>query len=94
VIIVVNNGGYTTERTIADPSTAYHDIPAWEWTALASAMGKAGPSVSLRAANVGQLEDALAAAALGTGDLVLIEAVLPAQDVPPLLRDLTRRLAA
>ena len=94
VIIVVNNGGYATERAIADPSAAYHDIPAWEWTALASAMGKAGPSVSLRAVNAGQLDDALAVAALGTGDLVLIEAVLPAQDVPPLLRDLTRRLAA
>jgi TPP-dependent 2-oxoacid decarboxylase len=94
VIIVVNNGGYTTERAIAGPSAAYHDIPALEWTALASAMGKAGPSVSLRAVNAGQLDDALAAAALGTGDLVLIEAVLPAEDVPPLLRDLTRRLAA
>jgi hypothetical protein len=47
----------------------------------------------MRAANAGQLDLALAAAALGTGDLVLIEAVLPAQDVP-LLRDLTRRLAA
>ena len=94
VIIVVNNGGYATERAIADPSAAYHDIPAWAWTALASAIGKAGPSVSLRAVNAGQLDDALAMAALGTGDLVLIEAVLPAQDVPPLLRDLTRRLAA
>ena len=94
VIIVVNNGGYTTERVIMDPSAVYHDIPAWEWTALASAMGKAGPSVSLRAVNAGHLDDALAMAALDTGDLVLIEAVLPAQDVPPLLRDLTRRLAA
>ena len=94
VIIVVNNGGYTTERAIADPSAAYHDIPAWEWAALASAMGEAGHSVSLRAVNAGQLDDALAVAALGTGDLVLIDAVLPAQDVPPLLRDLTRRLAS
>src|SRR6516162_4168846 len=94
VIIVVNNRGYATERAIADPSAASHDIPAWDWTALASAMGKAGPSVSLRAVNVGQLDDALAVAALGTGDLVLIEAVLPAQDVPLLPRDLTRRLAA
>ena len=50
--------------------------------------------MSMRAANAGQLDLALAAAALGTGDLVLIDAVLPAQDVPPLLRDLTRRLAA
>ena len=94
VIIVVNNGGYTTERAIAGPSAAYHDIPAWDWTALASAIGKGRPSVSLRAVNAGQLDDALAAAALGTGDLVLIEAVLPAQDVPLLPRDLTRRLAA
>src|SRR6516165_2467006 len=94
VIIVVNNRGYATERAIAGPSAAYHDIPARDWTALASAMGNAGPSVSLRAVNAGQLDDALALAALGTGDLVLIEAVLPAQDVPLLLRDLTRRLAA
>ena len=94
VIIVVNNSGYTTERTIADPSAAHHDIPVWTFTALTSAMGEGRPSVSLRAVNAGQLDDALAAAAHCTGDLVLIDAVLPAQDVPPLLRDLTRRLAA
>lgn len=69
MIIVVNNGGYTTERAIMDPSAVYHNIPAWQWTALASAMGEAGPSLSLRAVNAGQLDDALAAAALGTGDL-------------------------
>jgi len=94
VIIVVNNGGYTTERAIAHPSAAYHDIPALAWTALAGAMREAGPSVSMRAVNAGQLEDALAAAALSSGFPVLIEAMLPVEDVPPLLRDLTRRLAA
>jgi indolepyruvate decarboxylase len=42
VVIMVNNNGYTTEHAIADPSAAYHDIPAWAWAALASAMREAG----------------------------------------------------
>jgi TPP-dependent 2-oxoacid decarboxylase len=30
VIIVLNNGGYTTERAVSHPDAVYHQIPAWD----------------------------------------------------------------
>lgn len=57
-------------------------------------MSKSGPSLSMHAVNAGQLDDALSVATPGTGDLVLIEAVLPADDTPPLLNDIARALSA
>jgi indolepyruvate decarboxylase len=96
VIIVLNNGGYTTERAIGHAQAAYHDIPAWDWTALPAALAPAASVAALRARTSHELAWALAAAQYHTnaGRPVLIEAVLGAGDLPPLLRDLTRALRA
>jgi indolepyruvate decarboxylase len=93
---VVNNGGYTTERAIGQPDASYHQITAWDWTALPAAVAPATQPVALRAVTSHELAWALVAAGFhaGTGRPVLIEAVLGAGDAPPLLRDLTRALAA
>jgi indolepyruvate decarboxylase len=95
VIIVLNNGGYTTERAMAHPDAAYHDIPAWDWTALPAAVAPASSAVALRARYSHEVAWALNAADYhaSAGRPVLIEAALGADDVPPLLQDLTRALA-
>jgi TPP-dependent 2-oxoacid decarboxylase len=96
VIIVVNHGGYTTERAVSHPDAGYHQIPAWDWTELPAAVAPARGTVSLRAVTSHELAQALVAAGshAGAGRPVLIEAVLGAGDAPPLLQDLTRALAA
>jgi TPP-dependent 2-oxoacid decarboxylase len=96
VTIVVNNGGYTTERNIGQPDAGYHQITAWDWTELPAAVAPATQPVALRAVTSHELAWALVAAGFhaGAGRLVLIEAVLGAGDAPPLLRDLIRGLAA
>jgi TPP-dependent 2-oxoacid decarboxylase len=96
VIIVLNNGGYTVERAIHQPDAGYHQIPAWDWTALPVAVGPVTSPVALRAITSHELAWALNAASYhaGAGRPVLIEADLGADDAPPLLQELTRALAA
>jgi len=96
VVIVLNNGGYTTERALGHPDAEYHDVPAWDWTALPAVVGPVTSPVALRVSTSRELAWALVAAGYhaGAGRPVLIEAVLGADDAPPLLQDLTRALAA
>jgi indolepyruvate decarboxylase len=95
VVIVLNNGGYTTERAVGYSGAEYDDIPAWDWTALPTAVGPARGTVTLRARTRDELAWALVAAGYhaGAGRPVLIEAVLGADDTPPMLRELSRVLA-
>ncbi len=94
IIIVLNNDGYTTERTIGDPSAAYHDIPAWDWTAFAAAVAPAMPPLAIKATGSRGLAKALRAANRHAGRPVLIEATLGREDAPSLLTDLARGLTA
>jgi indolepyruvate decarboxylase len=96
VIFVLNNGGYTTERSIGDPDSEYHDIPAWDWTKLPAAVGPVTSPMALRVTTSHELAWALNAARYhaGAGRPVLIEAALDPGDAPPMLQDLTWALAA
>ena len=80
---------------MSQPDAAYHDIPAWDWTALPAAVAPASSAVALRARSSHELAWALNAASYhaNAGRPVLVEAVLGLDDAPPLLQDLTRALA-
>ncbi|KTS55207.1 indolepyruvate decarboxylase, partial [Microbacterium testaceum] len=93
VIVVVDNGGYTVERVIHGLHEEYNDIATWDWTALLGAMDPRGTNVGVRVDTVGALSDALAAARRSEG-LTLIQAVVPQDDVPPVLADLAAAAAA
>ena len=95
VIIVLNNGGNTTERVMGHPGASYHDIPAWAWTAL-PAVAPASSVAALRVRRSDELAWALNAADYDTsaGRPALVEAILDAEDAPPLLQDLAHAAAA
>ena len=95
VVIVINNGGYTIERTIHRPDAGYHEIPAWDWTQWPAAVAPESSTVTLRASSSHGLALALNAADYhaGAGRPVLIEAVLDVGDIPPLFQELARSLA-
>ena len=95
IVVVLSNGGYTIERAIHRASAGYHEIPAWDWTALPGTVAPASSPVALRAETSHELAWALNAARYhaGAGRPVLIEAVLGAEDAPLLLQELTRALA-
>jgi indolepyruvate decarboxylase len=89
LVVVVDNDGYTVERAIHGPDEPYNDIGRWDWTALPELLrgGRA-----LRADTVGALRSAFTGA--DPSGLTLVHAVVPREDVPPLLAALTRGLGA
>lgn len=92
VIVVVNNDGYTVERAIHGETATYNDIVSWRWTDVPGALGVTN-HLAMRAANYGELDDALTAAAEQQDRMVVVEAVLPRLDVPPLLDELVGSLS-
>ncbi|GLY32717.1 thiamine pyrophosphate-binding protein [Kineosporia sp. NBRC 101731] len=88
VVVLINNDGYTIERALQSPKAAYNDIAAWDWTALALALGDGLVSTRTVWTN-GELEVALAEAP--TDEMVLLEVVLDMFDSPPLLKELAER---
>ena len=94
-VIVVDNDGYTVERAIHGPAQPYNDISRWDWTAAAGSSSAAPPIADARrVGTVGELQAGLAAAANNPDRLTLLQAVVPAMDVPPLLDTLARSLGA
>jgi alpha-keto-acid decarboxylase len=89
VIVVVNNDGYTVERAIHGETASYNDIVSWSWTDVPNALGVAD-HLAFRAHTYGELDDALTAAAQHKDCMVLVEAVLPRLEIPPLLVELVQ----
>jgi indolepyruvate decarboxylase len=92
VVILVNNDGYTVERAIHGPAAPYNDIVGWRWLGVPTALGLRNHLV-FRATTCGELDEAVAAAAAHPEQLVMIEAVVPTLDVPPLLSELAGSIA-
>jgi TPP-dependent 2-oxoacid decarboxylase len=83
IVIVVNNDGYTMERAINGPNARYNDIHPWNWQLIPAAFGTDG--TYSRAANVAQLDAALAQAATDGGRMRFIEVLLERFDIPAML---------
>lgn len=94
VIVVVNNEGYTVERAIHGQTARYNDIVTWDWTAVPAALGVGSDPIVRRVTTVGELEAAFAEAAADRDRMVVIEAVVPKLDVPPLLTELANSASA
>jgi indolepyruvate decarboxylase len=92
VIVVVNNDGYTVERAIHGETAPYNDIARWNWTAIPGALGVAD-HLAFQVQTYGELDDALTAAAQTKDRMVLVEAVLPRLEIPPLLVQLVQPLS-
>lgn len=93
IIIVVDNAGYTVERAIHGLHEAYNDIAPWDWTALLRAMDAEGTATGVRVTTPSHVRSELDAART-RGTLTLIQAVVPASDVPPVLRAVGAAAAA
>ncbi len=80
LVIVLNNGGYTTERLILDG--AFNDIQPWDYSKLPDLLG-AGRSYVVK--TVDDLDAALGAASARNGQFFLIDVRLDSKDVSPAL---------
>ncbi|GLZ56246.1 thiamine pyrophosphate-binding protein [Actinomycetospora sp. NBRC 106378] len=92
VIVVVDNDGYTVERAIHGPTEPYNDIVRWDWTAAPAMFAPGGGATACRATTVGELREALRAAREDPTTTAIVQAVVPRDDVPQLLADLTKAL--
>lgn len=75
-------------------SAEYNDIVSWDWTAIPAALGVGTEPIVRRVTTVGELRDALNDAAAQRDRMVVIEAVVPRMDVPPLLTQLATAASA
>ncbi|HEY2224970.1 alpha-keto acid decarboxylase family protein [Actinomycetospora sp.] len=92
LVVVVDNDGYTVERAIHGPTEPYNDITRWDWTAVPAMFAPAGGARACHAETVGALREALAAARDDPSTMAVVQAVVPRDDVPQLLADLTKAL--
>ena len=80
IVIVLNNGGYATERLILDGE--FNDVQPWDFSKLPGLLG-AGHSYVVETS--GELETALDAARARDGQFCLIDVRLDRNDVSPAL---------
>lgn len=95
VIFLINNDGYTIERSIHGVDAAYNDITAYDWSAIPTAFGgTAETAVTLRATTVREFDEACTLARETRDRLVFIEVVTAPMDMPELLVNFGAQAAA
>lgn len=86
VVFLINNDGYTIERSIHGVEAEYNDITAYDWSKIPAAFGGTDSNtVTLRAATVREFDEACRAAKENRDKLVFIEVVTAPMDMPELL---------
>jgi TPP-dependent 2-oxoacid decarboxylase len=86
VVVLVNNTRFPSGR--GQRAVARYGATRWDWGGVARSLAPATPPRTLRATTVAELRGALQAASASPTRMVLIEAVVPPDDAPPLLRRL------
>ena len=93
-VIVVDNDGFTVERAIHGAAEPYNDIARWDWTKAPAFFGADESAVAEKVGTAAELVDILADAQQHPDRLTVVQAVVPAMDVPPLLATMARSLGA
>lgn len=86
VVFLINNDGYTIERSIHGVEAQYNDITTYDWSKIPAAFGGTDSNtVTLRAATVREFDEACRLATENRDKLVFIEVVTAPMDMPELL---------
>ncbi|TGA97001.1 alpha-keto acid decarboxylase family protein [Sporolactobacillus shoreae] len=94
IIFVINNDGYTVERSIHGPNQAYNDIKMWNYEAIPAVLGGNKNFKSYKTTTEGELADALKDMIAHPDALRFIEVVMEKMDMPELLTVLGKVFAA
>lgn len=87
IVVVLNNGGYATERPMVDGP--FNDVLNWNYDRLPDLLGS-GKDFQVETEH--QLEMALAAARLNTESYSILDVRLAPNDISPALQRLTQSL--
>lgn len=86
VIFLINNDGYTIERSIHGVTAAYNDITTYDWSKIPGAFGGTDENtVVLRASTVREFDEACRVARETRDKLVFVEVITAPMDMPELL---------
>lgn len=86
VVFLINNDGYTIERSIHGVEAEYNDITTYDWSKIPAAFGGTDANtLTLRAATVREFDEACRLAKENRDKLVFIEVVTAPMDMPELL---------
>ena len=86
VVFLINNDGYTIERSIHGVEAEYNDITAYDWSKIPAAFGGTDSNtVTLRTATVREFDEACRVAKENRDKLVFVEVVTAPMDMPELL---------
>lgn len=87
IIVVLNNGGYATERPMIDGP--FNDVLNWNYACLPDLLGS---GMGFKVETEQQLERALAAAYANTASYSILDVKLAPNDISPALQRLTQSL--
>lgn len=94
IIFVINNDGYTVERSIHGPEQAYNDIQMWKYEGIPAVLGAGGHVKSYKVTTEGELADTLKDMIAHPESLRFAEVVMGKMDMPELLSELGKVFAA
>ncbi|MBR7830374.1 alpha-keto acid decarboxylase family protein [Actinospica sp. MGRD01-02] len=83
IIFLVNNGGYTIERTILGKTARYNDVANWDYARLPHVLH---PGTTARTFTVSTIEEFRKALTAPHDAMIFIEAIMDRFDTPDLLR--------
>jgi indolepyruvate decarboxylase len=92
VIFVVNNGGYTIEREILGPDSAYNDVQNWRYAELPAVLGPQRAVRSFTVSTEAELNRALDETESAT-QFTLIELLMDRRDAPAGLKRMAAQAA-
>jgi indolepyruvate decarboxylase len=90
IVLVLDNGGYGTERLLHAGEHAYNEIQPWNFSQIPALIGG---GVGHKVTSEGELDAALVAAFADTSQLHLVQVMLPRDDASDTLRRLAGALA-
>jgi indolepyruvate decarboxylase len=94
IVFVLNNDGYSVERAIRGRGACYNDIARWNVGDLPAAFGAPEGTVVRRVTDLGELDEALAACSRAAGRLSFVDVVLERDDLPAVLSEVAKGIAA
>lgn len=95
VIFLINNDGYTIERSIHGVEAEYNDITVYDWSKIPAAFGGTDQNtVTLRATTVREFNEACRVARETRDKLIFVEVVTAPMDMPELLLNFGAQAAA
>jgi indolepyruvate decarboxylase len=92
ILFVINNDGYTIERLIHGPESAYNDIQPWDYSRLPEVFQPKSTVRSFKVRTIGDLDDVLEEVRSLDG-LALVELMIDRLDAPDSLVAMGRRVA-